>query len=975
MKLRNLFYVMLALPLAFAACKETPDVEVKEPVFTLTSATELSFEAKGGNGEITYKLENPKQGVKVAATCDAEWVAIKGVDGKVTFEVADNDVEEARATKIVVSYEKTSFEVAVNQAAAEPVVEDPALILTSAEEMSFEAEGGAGEITYTLENPVEGIEVVASADVPWVANFAVAEDKISFNVAANEDEEQREAVITVEYGVLNFSVALVQAGAEPVVKSMTIADAIAAEDAAAITLEGVTVAGVYARGILVSDATGKLLVYANAAVEAVIGDVVTVEGTMATYAGLRQVATPTITKTGTTTYEHPAIEVLDGAAMDAYLAAPVVKYVEYTGTLSISGSYYNVNVEGATTAIGSIAYPLADAVTAKDGQKIIVRGYAIGVSSSKYVNTMLVECEPVGDAPEVEVVKATVKEFLLAEEGTTTIYELTGKIANVANAYYGNFDLVDETGSVYVYGLYDENGEKVFETLGLQEGDTITLKGKRTSYKETPQVGNAVYVSHVPGAGDEPVEPEVYDVELAYVERYYDVDEVELPANEFLLGMIDVEEAIEFAVLFKGAEGDTALKAGSYSTAANTIDLSYCELYNWNLTEAEAVVKSVEATVAETEGVYTLTFKVLDEAGNTYNFSYEGEIVNMVVGDEPEPTPDPVLYVLSARSMEFRAAAAEGVIELEVENPVAGLEVTAKAEKSWITINSVSSTEVKFSVKENTAATSRQATITVSYGEQSVDIWVNQVAEVAWKLENNVGVPAISATSSEGGSVWTLRIWEHNFVNGSMYTDIKFKLPEANTLFITDGTYTGANGGILLGEGKSTFRANQDGIQIASCEMTVSVDVDNKSAKVEGMFLANGVYYTLSYEGHIEGFLYKDMSAEPLTEWREFKISAQYEDVKRLYGMSRNGVEVDFVLHQVGAVKADPLRAGTHPVGEWEKYPATRDYCENCSGGVNGHTLDMGSVIVEEVDGGYKITFDVIDNQGTNWKGEYVGAL
>jgi hypothetical protein len=35
----------------------------------------------------------------------------------------------------------------------------------------------------------------------------------------------------------------------------------------------------------------------------------------------------------------------------------------------------------------------------------------------------------------------------------------------------------------------------------------------------------------------------------------------------------------------------------------------------------------------------------------------------------------------------------------------------------------------------------------------------------------------------------------------------------------------------------------------------------------------------------------------------------------------------------------------------------------------------MGSVIVEEVAEGYKVSFDVIDENGTNWKGEYVGAL
>ena len=108
------------------------------------------------------------------------------------------------------------------------------------------------------------------------------------------------------------------------------------------------------------------------------------------------------------------------------------------------------------------------------------------------------------DTPETpgEVVKATVAEFLAATEGTT-VYELTGVIKNVANTNYGNFDLQDETGTVYVYGLYDESGNKVFTSLGLKEGDTLTMRGVRTSYNEVAQVGSGVYVSHVVSAEQE----------------------------------------------------------------------------------------------------------------------------------------------------------------------------------------------------------------------------------------------------------------------------------------------------------------------------------------------------------------------------------------------------------------------------------------------------------------------------------------
>ncbi len=289
--------------------------------------------------------------------------------------------------------------------------------------------------------------------------------------------------------------------------TVTIAEAIAAADNTSIVIENATVVGVYARGVLVEDTTGKLLVYAGSAVSAEVGDVVKVEGSMATYGGLRQVATPTVTVTGTTTYSYPTATVMDGAAMDAYLSNPEIKYVEYTGTLAISGYYYNVTVEGAATAVGSLAYVIEGSVDASlDGQKILVKGWTIGFSGGKYVNTMITSVtaadggttEPTPEPTPGEVQKVTVAEFLAAAEGDT-VYELTGVIKNVANTNYGNFDLQDETGTVYVYGINDENGNKVFTSLGLKEGDTLTMRGVRTSYNDEPQVGGGIYVSHVVG--------------------------------------------------------------------------------------------------------------------------------------------------------------------------------------------------------------------------------------------------------------------------------------------------------------------------------------------------------------------------------------------------------------------------------------------------------------------------------------------
>lgn len=123
--MKRLFYLLLALPLVFAACEpDTPEQEVeKEAVLTLTSEAEMNFEAEGGEGVITFTAEwkdvtrnSPVPAPEVEATCEAQWVENLTVAENITFTVLANEAD-ARETKVVVTYGDKSFEVAVKQAA------------------------------------------------------------------------------------------------------------------------------------------------------------------------------------------------------------------------------------------------------------------------------------------------------------------------------------------------------------------------------------------------------------------------------------------------------------------------------------------------------------------------------------------------------------------------------------------------------------------------------------------------------------------------------------------------------------------------------------------------------------------------------------------------------------------------------------------------------------------------------------------
>jgi len=118
--------------------------------------------------------------------------------------------------------------------------------------------------------------------------------------------------------------------------------------------------------------------------------------------------------------------------------------------------------------------------------KIVVLNYAFS------------EFEPSTITPDLPYV-CTVGQLLAAQE-TGVEHQLTGIVGQVKSSIYGRFYLVDGADSIYVYGLTDDQGNKVWKAQGLKQGDQITVTGKYALVNDEPQLTGAVYVSHVASA-------------------------------------------------------------------------------------------------------------------------------------------------------------------------------------------------------------------------------------------------------------------------------------------------------------------------------------------------------------------------------------------------------------------------------------------------------------------------------------------
>ena len=226
------------------------------------------------------------------------------------------------------------------------------------------------------------------------------------------------------------------------------------------------VVGTYAKGILVSDGSGSILVYPNKVPNYSVGDSVIVTGTTSSYGGLLQYPnTSTITRSGKSeSYKYPKAEEMDAATLNSWMKSPVVKYAKVSGKLKISGNYYNVEITGLNGQ-GSISYPMTGIVDpALNGKDVDINGYLIGVtgSSTKYANIMMTSiCEKGGT--------------MLTPIGVLAASEAgEHKAEGVVIAKYARgFLISDGTGKMLVYNSkgYD-----------VEEGDVVAVDGKTSLY-------------------------------------------------------------------------------------------------------------------------------------------------------------------------------------------------------------------------------------------------------------------------------------------------------------------------------------------------------------------------------------------------------------------------------------------------------------------------------------------------------------
>ena len=287
--------------------------------------------------------------------------------GNATEVVFTASTNQVRATEIVVTLGSSD-----PNFVAKPTITPASGTYHSAQEVSIKANEGT-TIYYTT----DGSEPTTSSKA-YTAPFTVSETTTVKAIAVKGENKSEvvESVITIE-----------------TITAKTIAEVIADGAAEQATTAG-TVYAAYDMGFMMGDGTGYIFVYGSNTVK--VGDQVTVTGKVSIYGGCYQLSGATVDVTGNTAVTYPTAREIDGAALDALVAEPVVTFVKVKGTLTSVGNYKNFTVEGAT-ATGSILVSAAVLGSAAVGNEIEVTGFFVYQSGSgKYGNIVATEVKVLG---------------------------------------------------------------------------------------------------------------------------------------------------------------------------------------------------------------------------------------------------------------------------------------------------------------------------------------------------------------------------------------------------------------------------------------------------------------------------------------------------------------------------------------------------------------------------------------------------
>ena len=272
--------------------------------------------------------------------------------------------------------------------------------------------------------------------------------------------------------------------------------------------------------------------------------------------------------------------------------------------------------------------------------------------------------------------------FCALPDDDGNIYRIVGSVSGSINTTYGNFDVMDATGSVYVYGC---TNIAEFKDM-IKSGAHISVTGPKTTYNGKVEMKNATIEEVTEGEAIRPTN--ITDIscadfnQLSDTEGWYRLKGVVSGSINATYGNFDVKDATGSVYVYGAdniaqhsdiAAGDSIAVVGHYylytnkNTGATKVEMmdGYVEWRkagagNARPTDITDITCSAFAQLTDTEGWYRLkgvvsgavnttygNFDVKDETGSVYVYGVDNirQYTSLAAGDSIAVVGHYYLYV------------------------------------------------------------------------------------------------------------------------------------------------------------------------------------------------------------------------------------------------------------------------------------------------------------------------------------------
>ena len=200
------------------------------------------------------------------------------------------------------------------------------------------------------------------------------------------------------------------------------------------------------------------------------------------------------------------------------------------------------------------------------------------------------ECITIAEA--IELAKAA------GDAGTDQKYYVYGVIKEVSNGMYGEMTIADETGELYVYGVYSKDESTRYDAMTEKpvSGDEVVLLGMLKTYKEKPEM------------------------DRGYLQEFTHVD-IEVDENEYVPSTVDAARNAEVGnkVKLTGVVAQITYASGMVPNGFYLID-NTGSIYIYGNDAAGSVKEGNTVSVIGEKTYYVLA----SEQANAEKFGYKG---------------------------------------------------------------------------------------------------------------------------------------------------------------------------------------------------------------------------------------------------------------------------------------------------------------------------------------------------------------